>query len=129
MIRPLGEKLFVYFWIGKQNPHFMFLLRTWRLPLLVWLSYLLYSEKWMDRKSKGTFSSFLIFLFACMPSMKLDMPVNVPDNMPHLSSVKAWFHIGQAVLTILVICVIAPVIATEIKFYVRVAWFYCVKMS
>ncbi|KAJ8661408.1 hypothetical protein O0I10_002674 [Lichtheimia ornata] len=52
-----------------------------------------------------------------MPSMNLAMPVNVPDNMPHLSSVKAWCHIVQAVLTLLVICVVAPVIATEIKFY------------
>lgn len=59
--------------------------------------------------------------------MNLAMPVNVPDNMPHLSSVKAWCHIGQAVLTLLVLCVVAPVIATEIKFYVRVVC--CEKMS
>ncbi|KAI9491922.1 hypothetical protein BDB00DRAFT_766313 [Zychaea mexicana] len=37
--------------------------------------------------------------------------------MPHLSTVKVWLHLSQIVLTLLTICTVAPVIATEIRFY------------
>lgn len=51
-------------------------------------------------------------------NLSLELPVTVPDNMPHLATVKAWIHVVQAVLTVLTVCVVAPVIAIEIKYYV-----------
>ncbi|CAO3590527.1 unnamed protein product [Absidia cylindrospora] len=47
----------------------------------------------------------------------LEVPVNVPANMPWLSRVKMGFHFAQLVLTFLSICVIAPLITTESKYY------------
>ncbi|CAO3596821.1 unnamed protein product [Absidia cylindrospora] len=47
----------------------------------------------------------------------LEVPVNVPANMPWLSRVKIGFHCGQFILTFLTICIIAPLISTENKYY------------
>ncbi|KAI8143022.1 hypothetical protein BJV82DRAFT_669149 [Fennellomyces sp. T-0311] len=49
--------------------------------------------------------------------VNLELPITVPDNMPHLGTVKVWAHLSQVVLTLLTICTVAPVIATEIRFY------------
>ncbi|KAF7723484.1 hypothetical protein EC973_001995 [Apophysomyces ossiformis] len=50
-------------------------------------------------------------------ALNLELPVSVPDNMPHVGTAKAWLHVVQVVTTFLTICVVAPIIATENRFY------------
>ncbi|KAI8089973.1 uncharacterized protein BX664DRAFT_334348 [Halteromyces radiatus] len=47
----------------------------------------------------------------------LEVPVNVPANMPWLSRVKTGFHFAQLAMIFLTICVVAPLISTENKYY------------
>ncbi|SAL94786.1 hypothetical protein [Absidia glauca] len=49
----------------------------------------------------------------------LEAPFNVPDTMPWLSCAKTSSHLAQFVMTFLTACVVAPLIATENKYYVR----------
>ncbi|KAL0075040.1 hypothetical protein J3Q64DRAFT_1385228 [Phycomyces blakesleeanus] len=50
-------------------------------------------------------------------SLVLELPINVPNNMPHIGTVKTWLHILQAICTILSVSVVAPIIAIEKKYY------------
>ncbi|KAI9024433.1 hypothetical protein CLU79DRAFT_747162 [Phycomyces nitens] len=50
-------------------------------------------------------------------SLVLELPINVPNNMPHIGTVKTCLHVLQAVCTILSVAVIAPIIAIEKKYY------------
>ncbi|KAI8341287.1 hypothetical protein BC941DRAFT_416420 [Chlamydoabsidia padenii] len=47
----------------------------------------------------------------------LEVPVNVPANMPWLSRVKMGFHFAQFFMTFLTLCVVGPLISTESKYY------------
>lgn len=49
----------------------------------------------------------------------LEAPLNVPDTMPWLSRAKSSSHLAQFGMTFLTVCVVAPLIATENKYYVR----------
>ncbi|KAG0181683.1 hypothetical protein DFQ28_011736 [Apophysomyces sp. BC1034] len=50
-------------------------------------------------------------------SLTLELPVSVPENMPHLATVKLWLHLLQAICTILTVAVVAPIMAIEIRYY------------
>ncbi|KAI9322410.1 hypothetical protein BX666DRAFT_1894567 [Dichotomocladium elegans] len=43
--------------------------------------------------------------------------IKAPRGFPHTTTVKSIFHMLQALATVLTICVVAPVIATEVHFY------------
>jgi hypothetical protein len=48
----------------------------------------------------------------------LEVPVNVPANMPWLSRVKMGFHCAQFFMTFMTLCMVGPLISTECKYYV-----------
>ncbi|KAI7849408.1 hypothetical protein BDC45DRAFT_520699 [Circinella umbellata] len=48
---------------------------------------------------------------------KIDLPVTVPDNMPHLSTIKVWLHFFQFLCGFIALWTVVPVISAENKFY------------
>ncbi|KAI8367550.1 uncharacterized protein BYT42DRAFT_477020, partial [Radiomyces spectabilis] len=46
-----------------------------------------------------------------------ELPISVPENMPHLGTAKVWLHISQVITTFMTICMVAPIISTESRFY------------
>ncbi|KAF7725228.1 hypothetical protein EC973_000316, partial [Apophysomyces ossiformis] len=50
-------------------------------------------------------------------SVTLELPVSVPENMPHLTTVKLWLHLIQAVCILLTVVMVAPIMAIEIHYY------------
>ncbi|KAI8064353.1 hypothetical protein BC940DRAFT_306042 [Gongronella butleri] len=51
------------------------------------------------------------------PGFVVDIPVNVSERLPWLEKVKFGLHCAQIVLIFMTICVIAPLIADEVKAY------------
>lgn len=53
----------------------------------------------------------------------LEVPFSMPKGpscIPSVNTIKVIFHGLQILATVLTICVVAPVIATEVRFYVSV---------
>lgn len=49
----------------------------------------------------------------------LELPaVKTPKGLPALTTLKSILHMLQVLCTVLTICIVAPIIAAEIKYYV-----------
>ncbi|CAO3609991.1 unnamed protein product [Cunninghamella echinulata] len=49
--------------------------------------------------------------------LSVEVPLNVSKSLPYLSRAKLGFHCAQLAMILLTICVVAPLIATENKYY------------
>lgn len=50
----------------------------------------------------------------------LELPVSLPAKMPAINTIKIFLHLVQILCTVITVCVVAPIIAAENRFYASI---------